>query len=88
MLFLTAPGFFGGPLPPGIFPIAAAVPGYTAVSGWDLAKGGPKPTRFAAPAGSVYFLEKPLDSFPHALGSQEDTALGWGACLTGVWDYE
>ena len=28
------------------------------VSGWDMAKGQPKPTRRLAPSGSVYFFEK------------------------------
>ena len=28
-----------------------------AVSGWDVARGGPRRTRFAVPAGSVYFVE-------------------------------
>ncbi|MBI2190385.1 MAG: type III-B CRISPR module-associated protein Cmr3 [Planctomycetes bacterium] len=67
--------------------IAAAVPGYEAVSGWDLAKRGPKPTRFAVKAGSVYFLEKPLNPAPPSLCEGEDAALGWGGFVTGGWNY-
>ncbi|MCW5942894.1 MAG: type III-B CRISPR module-associated protein Cmr3 [Fimbriimonadaceae bacterium] len=39
--------------------VAAAMSRREAVSGWDLAKGGPKPVRWLAPAGSVYWLEIP-----------------------------
>lgn len=69
--------------------VAAAVPGSLAFSGWDLARGGPKPTRFAVPAGSVYFL----NSLPENLGqtlaeSEEDARQGWGCLLKGVWTDE
>jgi CRISPR-associated protein Cmr3 len=69
--------------------VSAAVPDPVAYSGWDLARGGPKPTRFAAPAGSVYFL----DSMPNELAetlaeNDEDRQLGWGCCLKGVWTDE
>ncbi|MCS7078855.1 MAG: type III-B CRISPR module-associated protein Cmr3 [Chloracidobacterium sp.] len=67
--------------------IAAAVPGATAFSGWDLARGGPKPTRFAAAAGSVYFLDEAPPMWPASLAeSNEDAALGWGGYLKGVWN--
>ncbi|HXG11853.1 MAG TPA: type III-B CRISPR module-associated protein Cmr3 [Gemmataceae bacterium] len=67
--------------------VAAAVPGSLAFSGWDLARGGPKPTRFAVPAGSVYFLESLPDNWQHSLAeNDEDRQLGWGCCLTGVWN--
>jgi len=36
---------------------AACVPSPQVISGWDLQKRGPKPTRRMAPAGSVYFVE-------------------------------
>jgi CRISPR-associated protein Cmr3 len=66
--------------------VAAAVPGSLAFSGWDLARGGPKPTRFAVPAGSVYFLESFPNPWPQSLAeNDEDRQLGWGCCLTGVW---
>jgi CRISPR-associated protein Cmr3 len=68
--------------------VAAAVPEALPVSGWNLATGGPKPTRFAAPAGSVYFLE---GSAEHLAGgcladSPEDRLQGWGCFARGVWN--
>ncbi len=36
--------------------VAAAVPRPQVVSGWDIARGTPKPSRRVAPAGTVYFL--------------------------------
>lgn len=87
LLFLTAAGLFGGWRPQGLATVAAAVPGYMAVSGWDLARGGPKPNRFAAQAGSVYFLEDGTDSGPIASSLGDDVALGWGTCLEGAWNY-
>ncbi|MCI0624641.1 MAG: type III-B CRISPR module-associated protein Cmr3 [Acidobacteria bacterium] len=68
---------------------AAAVPGSLAFSGWDLARGGPKPTRFAVPAGTVYFLESLPNDWAQTLAeNDEDRQLGWGCCLTGVWTDE
>jgi len=93
LLLLTTPGLFAGrwlpKLPDGIRLVAAAVNGYESFSGWDLALGGPKPARFAAPAGSVYFLESVNGQ---AIGgslaeSYEDRRVGWGCALQGVWDY-
>jgi CRISPR-associated protein Cmr3 len=57
----TLPGWNGGAWPLGgsvkARVRAACVPRPAIVSGWDLAKGGPKPTKRLASAGSVYFLE-------------------------------
>jgi CRISPR-associated protein Cmr3 len=64
---------------------AAAVPNPLAVSGWDLARNGPKPTRFAAPAGSVFFLDAPADDLPASLADPDDAPLGWGRFLKGEW---
>lgn len=65
---------------------AAAVPGSVAFSGWNLARGGPKPTRFAVPAGSTYFLESMPDDLPQSLAeSEEEQRQGWGCYLRGVW---
>jgi len=87
LLLLTSPGIFSeGWLPRGISPIAAAVPGHVAVSGWDLARRGPKPNRFAVQAGSVYFLQEPLAPKPASLCEGEDATLGWGTYLEGVWN--
>lgn len=89
MRVLTAPAPFGGWQPPGLQPIAAAVPGHVAVSGWDLARGGPKPNRFAVAAGSVYFFDQPLDDRPVAgsLCDGEDGTVGWGTFVEGGWEY-
>ena len=66
--------------------MAAAVPGAVAVSGWDLARGGPKRTRFAAAAGSVYFLKALPENLPETLSDNpEDGAQGWGCYVKGVW---
>ncbi len=66
--------------------VAAVVPGAVAFSGWNLAWGGPKPTRFAVPAGTVYFLETLADSLPDSLAeSDEERKQGWGCYLKGVW---
>jgi CRISPR-associated protein Cmr3 len=85
LLLLTAPALFSaGWRPDGLDLVAAAVPGHVAVSGWDLAHRGPKPTRFAAAAGAVYFCR----GFPESRASLcdgEDAALGWGSFLEGVW---
>lgn len=88
LLLLTTPGLFdGGWKPNALSPVAAAVPGYQAVSGWDLARIGPKPTRFAAAAGSVYFLDEKTDPLPTTLCAADDATVGWGCYLEGVWDY-
>lgn len=69
--------------------VSAAVPGSLAYSGWDLARGGPKPTRFAVPAGSVYFVNSLPAAWSGTLAeSGEDRRQGWGCCLTGVWNDE
>lgn len=69
--------------------VSAAVPGSLAFSGWDMARGGPKPTRFAAPAGSVYYLDSMPDCWAGTLAeSDEDSRQGWGCCLKGVWSDE
>jgi CRISPR-associated protein Cmr3 len=69
--------------------VSAAVPDSLAYSGWDLARGGPKPTRFAAPAGSVYLLDSMPDEWAGTLAeNEEDRRLGWGCCLKGVWTDE
>jgi CRISPR-associated protein Cmr3 len=65
---------------------AAASASPLAVSGWDLARGGPKPTRFAVPAGAVYFVDENLALPDGSLcGDAEDAAQGWGFALRGVW---
>lgn len=69
--------------------VAAAVPDSVAFSGWDLARGGPKPARFAVPAGSVYFLESLPNNWAQTLAETgEERLQGWGCCLKGVWTDE
>lgn len=64
---------------------SAAIGTPLAVSGWDVARGGPRPTRFVVPPGSVYYLEQDqpisVESFT---GNQE----GWNFALKGIWNYE
>jgi len=93
-LVLTTPAPVGGNaaawLPEAIAGrvVSAAMPGYRAFSGWDLARHGPKPTRFAVEAGSVYFLAEPLGaSDSPLLCSVDDAALGWGHFVKGVWNH-
>jgi CRISPR-associated protein Cmr3 len=90
-LVLLAPGFFS-PVPwhpPAILAgtlRAAAVAGPFAVSGWDLARRGPKPARFGAAAGSVYFVEGQSPTGRN-LAEGEDEALGYGVFVKGSWNY-
>lgn len=66
---------------------AVAVGTALAVSGWDVARNGPKATRFAVPAGSVYFVEGEITPHGGSLCTDaEDIAQGWGCALQGVWN--
>lgn len=86
LVVLTTPAPLDGWKLKGSRLLSAAVPGYEAVSGWDLARGGPKPNRFSVPAGSVYFME-PGASPAHPLVDPEDAAVGWGSYLEGTWNH-
>jgi CRISPR-associated protein Cmr3 len=87
LLVLTSPGLFAdGWRPRGLEPVAAAVPGHVAFSGWDLARNGPKPTRFAAAAGSVLFFDAPPTvAGPSLCDEADDRLAGWGTYLEGTW---
>lgn len=88
LFVLTTPGLFaGGWKPATLTPIAAAVPTPIASSGWDLARGGPKPTRFAVPAGAVYFVDEASSVFAEAFSHGDDAASGAGHALEGAWSY-
>ncbi len=89
---LTSPAFFSGDnpaLPACEGLVAAAVGGNYAISGWDLARGGPKPVRFGVPAGSVFFFDNGIpEQFtkpPASLCANEDARIGWGTYLKGSW---
>lgn len=79
--------------------VAAAVPSSGTVSGFDLAKNEPKPTRRFVPAGSVYFVrfgsrdEGVIREWvnAHWFGSLceiDDQRAGWGLATLGCWDGE
>jgi len=90
MHVLLTPALFGGwkPAGHGDQPVCASVPGYEAVSGWDLAKGGPKPARFAVSAGSIYFMDRaPEAGKIGSLCTGEDARLGYGIYAEGRFDY-
>jgi CRISPR-associated protein Cmr3 len=89
LVMLTTPCAFQAGWKPHVLAsqlVAAAVPGSLAFSGWDLARGGPKPTRFAVSAGSTYFLKQAPNDWPQSLAESDDERQqGWGCYLTGVW---
>jgi len=89
-------GYCPGPagLGAGVEVVAAAVGRPQAVSGWDFETNSPKATRFAAPAGSVYWLRfadadaartwaqahwwRPISD------GRQDQLDGFGLCIVGV----
>ncbi|TVP94318.1 MAG: type III-B CRISPR module-associated protein Cmr3 [Planctomycetaceae bacterium] len=79
------------PLPPsGIGTIrGAASDRPLAVSGWDVARGGPRATRFAVPAGAVYFWDGPV-KVEGLIGDipDRDARLqeGWGFAIPANWN--
>jgi CRISPR-associated protein Cmr3 len=75
----------GMPAIEGVITFAAGDP--VAISGWDLARGGPLPTRFMAPAGAVYYLA-PRTALPSGRPcADDDAAAGWGQFCMGAWTY-
>lgn len=93
MWYLATPTFFPKdrslPSMPGLK--AAASGTGVPVSGWDVARNGPRPTRFAVPAGAVYFVDgaaKP-NQFLNTGNEAESNELrqeGWGFALPGHWE--
>ena len=93
---LATPGVFQkpgspGPLDPDLLRqggsrvIASASTGPLAVSGWDVAQKAPRPTRFAAPAGTVYFAQDSNVPGQSSLCDDDElVAEGWGFALRGV----
>ena len=89
LIVLTTPGLFGSGWKPAALAdalVAAAVPKAIPVSGWDLARGGPKPARFAVPAGSVFFVAGADKELPELLADDPvDGQQGWGCYVAGTW---
>lgn len=77
--------------------VAAAVPRHLAVSGWEYCNNRPKPVRWMAPAGSVYFFDV-VDGDPSVLADagwlapmsddKKDQSDGFGLALWGIWKGE
>jgi len=74
------------PLPARVVAAATSTP--MAVSGWDVARNGPHRTRFAVPAGAVYFVEGTYSPAHGSFCIGENDAQGWGFALRGVWNYD
>ncbi len=71
-------------LPDGIVR-AAGTAAPLAFSGWDVARAGPEKTRFAVPAGAVYFVDGDFSPEHGSFCTGEDAAVGWGLALRGKW---
>lgn len=110
-LFLLTPAYFRNGYYPdrqtlrrqGIMPDlkAIAIHRPQVVSGWDLEKRAPKPTRRLAPAGTVLFLSFAKDTHPDALkewvkavwmqcisDSEQERLDGFGLVALGTWSGE
>ncbi|MBL8820136.1 MAG: hypothetical protein JNL58_29200 [Planctomyces sp.] len=78
--------------------VSASIPRSFPVSGWDAARRCPQPTRFAAAAGSVYYVEldgtedekttarNEIVKLP-SLSPEPYAAHGWGTFIVGTWEY-
>ncbi len=105
MWYLATPTFFPptGPLkrplptPKDSKLVAAASGAGVPISGWDVARNGPRATRFAVPAGACYFVDggcsaddflRVNDDKGDLDGIQTDALRqeGWGFALPGTWD--
>ncbi|SRR5579875_274488 len=87
VIVLLTPGFFRlGWLPKALeqAPLEGALVDHpVCISGWDIARNGPKPTRFGVPEGSVYFVGT-SGSIPETFAeSSEDGLAGYGFYLKG-----
>ena len=103
VVLLTPAAFRQGFLPGGRSlagaPVVAVACGRPlVVSGWDLQRRRPKPTRRLVPAGSVYFVEFPPDWgdqeitawlrrtwFQNVSDDEQDRLDGYGLAAVGVW---
>lgn len=66
---------------------AAAVPGTLALSGWDLSRNCPKPTRRFVIPGSVYYIKGGSITSPPTFAEGDDALIGYGLTLLGRWNY-
>jgi len=92
LLYLATPAVFDNErwYPGDLQPLAAAVGSPKVFSGWDLAANLPMKTRYAVPAGAVFFYStEDADSLPEhgscISDNDDDRAAGWGYCFKGVW---
>jgi CRISPR-associated protein Cmr3 len=77
---LLTPGIFPNGSRPKVDVAAAVVADMLHVGGWDLAKRGPKPLYRAAPAGSVYYIDGPIEQLQ---SFSEHANEGFGLMLRG-----
>lgn len=91
LILLLSPAFFEKQWRPAAIPEgvlrAAAVKGPYAISGWDLARGGPRPVRFGADGGSVYFCEGWEPGGTTLAENEDDNLAGYGFFVKGTWNY-
>ncbi len=73
--------------PPGVEPIAAAIPRYQLIGGWRLhpgeSGGENKSMRRCVPAGSVYFFDSPVPL--SSLLTHHGMEIGYGITIAGEW---
>ena len=75
--------------------VAASIPRYQTIGGWDVAYNRPKPTNRAIPAGSVYYFTssvKPSEiikafHWQNIADESSDAQIGFGLSLVGAWNY-
>jgi CRISPR-associated protein Cmr3 len=93
-VILLTPAIFGDGAVPfelaGARVVAAKVDRPEVVSGWDFETNRPKPTRRMAPAGSVYWVDVPNDSWARNLWlssvshDEQDRRDGFGTAVVGA----
>jgi CRISPR-associated protein Cmr3 len=75
--------------------IAATIPRYQTIGGWDVAHNKPKPTVRAVSAGSVYYFitsyspDEILQAFhwQNLADNSSNAQIGYGLTLVGTWNY-
>jgi CRISPR-associated protein Cmr3 len=75
--------------------VAASIPRYQTIGGWDVAYNRPKPTNRAIPAGSVYYFTsdvKPSEivkafHWQNIADESSDAQIGFGLAFVGAWNY-